>query len=36
MDYANIDENANRGIGKIEGTTPHVYKSSYAFGSGER
>lgn len=35
MDYANIDENANRGVGKIEGT-PHVYKSSYAFGTGER
>ena len=38
MDYANIDENAVKGgggVGQIEGAH-HVYKSTYAYGGGDR
>lgn len=33
MDYANIDDTANRGIGTIEGST-QVYRSTYSYGTG--
>ena len=36
MDYANIDENTTKGgVGQIEGAH-HVYKSTYAYGGGDR
>ena len=35
MDYANIDENTKGAVGQIEGAH-HVYKSTYAYGGGDR